>query len=62
MSNEDLKVVRAMEMYGGSFVKHLAQLALVADPLNFRKIKETWSDYWKKYQKMAADNNVGAEW
>lgn len=49
MTNEELNIVNAMKMYGGSFVKCLAEAAMHADPQNFRKIKETWPEYWKEY-------------
>lgn len=53
MDEDDLKVVSAMELYGGSFVKQLAQLCHRADALNLEKIKQTWSGYWKQYKEMA---------
>ena len=53
MNEEDYKIVEAMEKYGGSFVKNLARLCYSADQNNLRKIKETWSDYWNDYRKMA---------
>lgn len=53
MNEEDLKVVEMMEKYGGSFVKHLAQLCYHADPINLELIKKSWSNYWKQYKDMA---------
>jgi len=53
MNEEDYKVVEAMEKYGGSFVKALAECARRADVHNLRKIKETWSDYWQQYKEMS---------
>lgn len=50
MDEEDFQVVEAMEKYGGSFVKALAQLCHRADPVNLQKIKYTWPDYWEEYQ------------
>jgi len=49
MNERDLAVVEAMEKYGGSFVKALAQLAHRADPANLEKIKHTWATYWLEY-------------
>jgi len=49
MNERDLAVVEAMEKYGGSFVKALAQLARRADASNLEKIKHTWATYWLEY-------------
>lgn len=53
MNEQDYKVIEAMNKYGGSFVKVLAQLAHRADPVNLQKIKDTWPEYWSQYTKMA---------
>lgn len=50
MSEEDFAVLEAMEKYGGSFVKALAEAAHRADPNNLQKIKDTWPVYWAEYQ------------
>lgn len=52
MNEQDYKTVEAMEKYGGSFVKALAELARRADPFNLELIKITWARYWKQYQEM----------
>lgn len=52
MNEEDYMIVDAMEKYGGSFVKALAEAARHADPTNLQKIKDTWSNYWEAYKKM----------
>jgi hypothetical protein len=49
MNDEDLKVIEAMEQYGGSFVVALAGAARRADHVNLAKIKEAFVDYWKQY-------------
>lgn len=49
MNEKDMLVVEAMERYGGSFVKALAGCARRADHVNLKKIKDTWSNYWKEY-------------
>ncbi len=49
MSNEDSYVIGAMKIYGGSFVKKLADLASSADPENLKLIKKTWAGYWEIY-------------
>lgn len=56
MNDEEFKVIEAMERFGGSFVKELAELYQFADPDNRRKIRETWSEYWKKYREMAKED------
>jgi pyruvate/2-oxoacid:ferredoxin oxidoreductase beta subunit len=53
MNEEDLKIVEAMETYGGSFVKALANAARHADHYNLGKIRQTWSEYWDTYREMA---------
>lgn len=55
MSDQDLKVIEAMEKYGGSFVKALAEAAKRADAFNLEKIKTTFSEYWQQYTEMAKD-------
>jgi len=59
MSDEQLKVVKAMEKYGGSFVQALAVCFYRADQDNFHKLKQTFSEYWSKYEKVAEE--VGDE-
>lgn len=53
MADQDLKVIEAMEKYGGSFVVALAQAARRADSTNLQKIKDTWPEYWQQYTEMA---------
>lgn len=50
MSDEDFKIVSAMETYGGSFVKRLAQAFKAADPTNFQKLKDAFPEYWAEYR------------
>jgi len=52
-NEEDFETVEAMRMYGGSFVKQLAELYNCADHINLQKIKDTWPEYWKQYSEMA---------
>lgn len=40
---------KAVDKYGGEFVKRLADAYLAADPDNQRKIRTTWPEYWIKY-------------
>lgn len=53
MNDIDLKVVEAMEKYGGSFVKALATACYHADPNNLARIKIHFADYWKEYEGIA---------
>ena len=47
----DYWTIEAMEKYGGSFVKALAEMARRADRQNLEKIKTTWVEYWTEYEK-----------
>jgi hypothetical protein len=53
MSDQELKVIDAMERFGGSFVKALANCFRHADCHNFLKLKGTFWEYWNQYEKMA---------
>lgn len=46
--NEQHKVVWAWEHFGGSFTKGLAQALMHADPINSKKIHDTWTEYWQE--------------
>jgi hypothetical protein len=51
---EDARVLEAMDRYGGSFVRALAQAAWLADPINLAKLKATFPEYWAEYTRFAA--------
>lgn len=51
----DQKVIEAMQKWGGSFVRALAEAAIVADSDNLRRIKEAFADIWEKYTAFAED-------
>ena len=51
MNEQEFEVVDEMNKYGGSFVKALAQCFYLADVNNFKKLKETFSEYWSQYEK-----------
>lgn len=38
-----------MQLYGGSFVQTLAELASCADPVNYAKLRETFANYFEEY-------------
>ena len=42
-----------MQEYGGSFVRALGAAALAADPVNLKKIRDAFPDYWANYARMA---------
>ena len=50
---KDFKMVKAMQNYGGSFVKCLADLLQRADHINYSKLEKTFPEYFKRYRKMA---------
>lgn len=56
MTDHDFEVVSAMEKYGGSFVKALAQCFHRADPLNFVKLVRAFPEYWKTYEDLYVNN------
>jgi hypothetical protein len=53
MNEQDLKVIEAMERYGGSFVVALAQAARRADANNLDRLKLAFPEYWTQYMQMA---------
>lgn len=55
MDDQELKVVEAMEVYGGSFVMALAECYRHADPINFAKLQNAFPEYWERYEVMAEE-------
>lgn len=53
MTDNDLKIIEAMETYGGSFVQALAVAYSRADDINRAKIRQAWPDLWIKYADFA---------
>lgn len=51
MNFDEELVVKKMDEQGGGFVKSLANCFRHADPQNFEKLKETFSDYWNEYER-----------
>jgi len=49
MNREEFAVVDKMAKQGGGFVKALAECFYRADPGNFIKLKDTFSEYWEQY-------------
>ena len=54
MNDKEMIIIEEMEKYGGSFVKALAKCFRRADPVNFLKLKNTFSEYWSQYNKKVA--------
>jgi len=46
---EDVHVFETMKIYGGGFVKALAECGYRADSVNLAKIKQAWPDIWNEY-------------
>lgn len=53
MTEQDSKIIEAMETYGGSFVQALAVAYSRADDINRAKIRQTWPELWIKYADFA---------
>jgi len=52
IQEKDYYTVKAMRIYGGSFVQALAMAFEYADSVNAQKIKDTWPEYWNEYETM----------
>jgi hypothetical protein len=48
----DEQTLMNMEKHGGSFVKKLAELYMIADWENKRKLEKCFKDYFDKYAQM----------
>lgn len=53
MTEDEHKIIEAMETFGGSFVKALAEAFRRADRMNFNKLKMAFPEYWDTYKKMS---------
>lgn len=51
--NQRVATIKAMQTYGGSFVKALANAWMHADEDNSAKIEATWPEYIEKYKAMS---------
>ena len=49
----DREVAEMMRKRGGGFVSKLGEAFALADADNSKKIKDTWSEYWERYEAMA---------
>lgn len=46
-----VEIASEMKATGGSFVRALGEALLHADSENVRKIRSTWGDYWRDYER-----------
>lgn len=53
MNATEEQIISAMTEYGGAFVRQLAKLYTVADPINREKLRKTFSTEWKHYIALA---------
>lgn len=53
LTEKDLEIIEAMQKYGGSFVKALAECFWHADSFNFVKLKDAFPGYWAEYAEKA---------
>lgn len=51
--NDKYWVSQAMQTYGGSFVRKLGELYLLADATNTHKLEEVFKGYFEEYQQWA---------
>lgn len=53
MRSADHVVIAAMRMFGGSFIRRIADAYCAADDVNRQRLRETFADEWQKYDDMA---------
>ena len=58
MTDQEFRVLEKMQIYGGDFIKALANCFHKADNINFKKLKDTFSEYWKQYEEMQKGNKI----
>ena len=58
MDQNDCKIIGAMRIYGGSFVKKLSELYMIADFNNQKKLKIAFPEYFKQYEKMSQGKDI----
>lgn len=56
MNEKEYVVVEKMQVYGGGFVKALAECFRCADNVNFRKLREAFPEYWENYEAMVSED------
>lgn len=56
--NQRIATIKAMQVYGGSFVKALANAWQHADEQNSAKIEAAFPEYIEKYSKMTTQESA----
>jgi len=51
--DKKLKMVRAMRVYGGGFVKALSECFVIADSDNLERLERAFPEYVEKYSEWA---------
>jgi len=57
-NHKDFWITEQMSASGGNFVRILGSLFRHADPINQKRVKEAFPDYWEKYEEMARKYHV----
>jgi hypothetical protein len=57
MTIDYLKAASAMRVWGGSFVKQLAELYYVADGENRERLAKAFPEYWERYQRIYSEQH-----
>jgi len=57
MKDNDYRILEAMSVYGGSFVKAIAVAARMADSENYVKLKAAFPDIWDSYAAFVREND-----
>jgi len=53
VTDDERKIVDAMETYGGQFVKALATAMMFADQINFAILRDAFPADWRRYERLA---------
>lgn len=56
ISQEDKWTLKAMEKHGNEFTKSLAVALRLADPYNFKVIKEAAAEIWAQFRAIGIDS------
>jgi hypothetical protein len=61
MTDHDIKILKAMKRYGGSFASNIAQAALAADSINYARLKAAFPDLWDSYERFIEIRNASGK-
>jgi hypothetical protein len=56
--NDDLRISKAMQQCGGSFVRKLGELIPLADDDNRATLRSAFPAYWAKYRQIAIAQGI----